>query len=923
MLNKSLLACLGLLLYTASLFGTVKVNLDSSNLPIMIVVTKSSKVDLDTGYAYHDAYVWLIDNGPGKMNYVRDSAKFRYFGAFKLHGASSLSFDKKSYAMQLEDSNWNITDKSLLGMPIEHDWDLIGNYMDRSLIRNILGQHVFQAMGNYSPRFANIEMIVNKDYRGVYTFLEKAKRGPKRINIAKLSPTDNSGNALTGGYVIKTDWNSSIGFTSIYGYPDGGQNELFGYDDPDEATITTKQKAYISKFYGEFEDALYSNKTKGKKASDPPGYWRKYADQKSIIDYMFTEEMSKNLDDYRASFFMWKGRDSSANNGGKIHTGPVWDFDITWFDAGYQGGGLHYGWEFLMTPANFWWEKLMGPFPVGKNSAKVAWSTITGINASDATNYPGVENLGPGDDSFKNEAKCLWTIYRRGFASDSSMAHFIDSNAVLINDGLPLKKYGVKLNHKDSATPLFRNFRRWPIWGTSFWDVQPVLAKNYLQEIDTMKGFIYRRFAWMDRFMPGTCMRDIDPPVDTLAGADTVYLEVNTHYKDAGFRVLYDAFGDSVVTVSIGTNLDTSTLGTYIYSYFLSDSTGNKTTNQRVIIVIDTIRPTITFMNGDTVLAEVLKPYKDSGVVVADNYDLAPTLTTYGNFNFANNTPDMLGYYSIWYKATDQSGNVDSVMRVIKVVDTYAPQVNLNGRDTIIREVYSTYSDSGVTVKDNFDTLAVLSVHGNLKNYKTDSLGTFTIWYKGTDHSGNSDSVKRTVMVIDSIAPVITKLGADSVNVFQDSTYMDAGYTASDNYDKKLKIDTSGTYVNSQMSGTFNITYQAIDQSGNKSGTVNRVITVLKDTSSGINQAVNANSSISIYPNPGQGTFMISVKMNKKDMANLDVLDFTGRQIENMHFEVYNGWNYTLHLENYPAGIYTLKLQTGNSISTSKLILIK
>ena len=177
MLNKSLLGCLGLLLYTASLFGTVKVTLDSSNLPIMIVVTKSSKVNLDTGYAYHDCYVWLIDNGPGKYNYVKDSAKFRYFGAFKLHGASSLSFDKKSYAMQLEDSNWNITDKSLLGMPIEHDWDLIGNYMDRSLIRNILGQHVFQAMGNYSPRFKNIEMVVNKDYRGVYTFLEKAKRG--------------------------------------------------------------------------------------------------------------------------------------------------------------------------------------------------------------------------------------------------------------------------------------------------------------------------------------------------------------------------------------------------------------------------------------------------------------------------------------------------------------------------------------------------------------------------------------------------------------------------------------------------------------------------------------------------------------------------------------------------------------------------
>ena len=918
MLNKSLLGCLGLLLYTASLFGTTKVTLDSSNLPILIVQTKSSKVDLDTGYALHDCYMWLIYNGPGKMNYVKDSAKFRYFGAFKLHGASSLSFDKKSYAMQLEDSTWNITDKSLLGMPVEHDWDLIGNYMDRSLIRNILGQHVFQAMGNYSPRFMNIEMVVNKDYRGVYTFLEKAKRGPNRINMAKLSPTDNSGNALTGGYVIKTDWNSSVGWNSTYGYPDGGQNELFGYDDPDEAVITKQQKAYIQKFYTEFEDSLYSYKTKGRKMSDPPGNWRKYADPKSIIDYMFTQEMSKNLDDYRASFFMWKGRDSSANNGGKIHTGPVWDFDITWYDGGYQGAGYHYGWEFLMTPANFWWEKLMGPFPV--NTAKTKWSIITGINASDATNYPGIENLGPGDTLFKNEAKCLWTIYRRGFASDSSMAHFIDSNAMLLQDG-PISK--------TATGSIKRNFTRWPIWGTSFWDEQPFLAKNYKQECDTMKGFIYRRFAWMDKYMPGTCMRDIDPPTDSMIGKDTIYLEVNTSYKDPGI-VPRDNFGDSNVTVSIGTNLDTSTLGTYIYSYFLSDKAGNKTNAQRVIIVIDTIAPTISFINGDTVTAEVLKVYNDSGVVISDNYDLSPTVITRTNFNFTNNIPDSLGNYYIWYKATDQSGNVDSAMRVIKVVDTYAPVITFGIKDTVFVEVYDTYSDADVSISDNFDKFPVLSHRGTLTNFVTSYIGTYTLWYIGTDHSGNSDSMLRIVKVIDTIPPVMKLLGADSVLVNQDSVYVDAGYRVTDNYKGNpdhninlISVDTGGDFTNTLLPGIFLRTYTGKDYSNNIGNSVSRVITVLKDTSSGINQAVNEGSAISIYPNPGQGTFSISVKMNRKDMAYLDVLDFTGRQLENMHFEVYNGWNYTLHLENYPAGIYTLKLQTGTSSTTSKLILIK
>ena len=904
---------LALFLLSFDSYAGTTVKLDSnfkSNLPILILTSRTKSVDLDAASSLTDAYMWLIDNGPGKMNYLKDSAKFRLKCGIRLHGASSLGFDKKSFTFQLEDASWKVTDKSLLGMPKEHDWDLIASYMDRSLMRNALSQHVFQSMGHYSSRYVQIEVIVAKDYKGVYLFLEKAKRGPDRINIAKLTPSMNSGDSLTGGYVIKTDWNSSNGWSSAYAYPDGSTNQLFGFDDPDYSTITTKQKAYIKKAYSLFEDSLYSNKTKNRGAKDAPGNWRKYADEKSIRDYMFTMEMAKNLDDYRASFFMYKDRDS---RGGKIHLGPVWDFDITWYNGGYQGAQYHCGWEFLNTPANFWWIKLMG------SNGKMA-----GISSKTPPSPTTVYNYGPGDADFKNESKCVWTLYRRGFASDASMDHWIDSNAILLNGGYsPLKS-------KLDTGPAMRNFIRWPIWGTSFWDQQVALAKNFKQEIDTLKGWIHRRFAWMDKYMPGTCMRDINAPVfDSFKGKDTTYLEVNTHYKDSGIY-FHDDFGDSNVTISIGSNLDSATLGTYVYSYFLSDKTGNTSSAQRVIIVIDTIRPSISLTRGDTTKIEVLQKYTDADVVISDNYDQNLVISKWGTFNFPNGIPDTLGYYYTWYKAVDQSGNVDSVMHVLQVVDTHAPVISFGIKDTVFVEVYDTYSDSDVTISDNFDKSPLLTHKGYLTNFVTDDLGIFKIWYIGTDHSGNSDSMMRIVKVIDTLPPVMKLVGNDSVIVMQDSAYKDAGYSVTDNYKGNpdhnvnlIVVDTTGDFTNTSMPGIFMRTYTGKDYSNNIGNSVSRVITVLKDTTSGIEDALNASESIRIFPNPGMGEFLISVKLKSNSKATLNIYDGLGRALENMQYEVYNGWSTQIHLEDQPAGIYTVKLQTGNSVSSSRLVLIK
>ena len=98
-------------------------------------------------------------------------------------------------------------------------------------------------------------------------------------------------------------------------------------------------------------------------------------------------------------------------------------------------------------------------------------------------------------------------------------------------------------------------------------------------------------------------------------------------------------------------------------------------------------------------------------------------------------------------------------------------------------------------------------------------MGTYAITYTATDVSGNVGTVTRTVTVVDTTAPVITVIsGTDTVA--QGSTWTDAGATA----DGGELVTVSGT-VNTNILGTYMITYTATDASGNV-GTATRTVTV-------------------------------------------------------------------------------------------------
>ena len=287
----------------------------------------------------------------------------------EIRGASSQAlFPKKSYGLETRDANNADLDVSLLGFPEEEDWILHGPYSDKSLMRNKLIYDLARDMGNYASRSVFVELTIDQSYKGVYVFMEKLKRDINRINISKLNIDENSGEDLTGGYILKIDklsgsnlgegYNDLNSFTSTYTPPNVSSDKeiRFLYEYPKAEEITVEQKTYISTYVDSFEDALASDDFK-----DPILGYEAYIDVPSFIDFFILNELSNNIDGYRLSTYMHKDKSE------KLKMGPIWDFNLAFGNAGYCEGSNVNVWaykfnercpdDFWLIP--FWWKRLL------------------------------------------------------------------------------------------------------------------------------------------------------------------------------------------------------------------------------------------------------------------------------------------------------------------------------------------------------------------------------------------------------------------------------------------------------------------------------------------------------------------------------------------------------------------------------------
>ncbi|MBA3899160.1 MAG: CotH kinase family protein [Bacteroidetes bacterium] len=139
-----------------------------------------------------------------------------------------------------------------------------------------------------------------------------------------------------------------------------GDKIKFQYVYPRPKNITEVQKRYIREEFHKFEEALMSNSY-----ANPETGYNKYIDTRSFVDNFIINELSKDPDAYRLSAYFYKDRNDWYN---KIINGPVWDYDLVWFNADFGGGERHDDWQYsygfqvdstAKWPTSFWWRRLI------------------------------------------------------------------------------------------------------------------------------------------------------------------------------------------------------------------------------------------------------------------------------------------------------------------------------------------------------------------------------------------------------------------------------------------------------------------------------------------------------------------------------------------------------------------------------------
>ncbi len=322
----------------------------TSVLPIVKLTTLDQTINNDIKVPVH---MQIIDNGAGEINAYNETS-FAYEGDIlaELQGFTGPYYPKKNYDFDLIDELGNKIDTSLLGMPAENDWIFKAEYLDNTLLVNTVAYEFSRRMGRYAPRTRTCEIFLDDQYIGVYTLTEKVKRDENRVDIAKLTPEDLTGSALTGGYIIEMNiigapgsWNSA--YPPINSATNGNPVE-FKYVYPKSSEIMPEQAEYIKAYVDSFENALNADAY----LSAEWGY-RNWIDVSTFIDFLIVNEFTMNFDSYGRSTYMYKEKDT---DGGKLCIGPAWDYDRAMASDPNQGWVweiTHPGWPFP-----FWWSKM-------------------------------------------------------------------------------------------------------------------------------------------------------------------------------------------------------------------------------------------------------------------------------------------------------------------------------------------------------------------------------------------------------------------------------------------------------------------------------------------------------------------------------------------------------------------------------------
>ncbi len=440
------------------------------------------------------AVLSIINNDQGLLNNSTSTIyELETNIAIERRGQTSLFlFPKNGFGFETKDTEGMDMDTTILGLPSEEDWILHGPYSDKTLMRNVLAYDLSNQMNKYNSRTRYVELITDGEYQGIYVLMERIKRDKNRVDIAKLTTEDLSGDELTGGYVFKIDKDTPDWYSN-YNIQDRAEFLAFQYVSPSRNNIQPEQEEYLQLYIDSFERALNAvDYSYGGKR------YNEYIDLESFADHFLIKELAKDVDAYRISSYYYKDKDSK---GGKIHAGPVWDFNIAFGNVNYCEGNTRSGWMYEVNcdaGIPFWWSRMMT------------------------------------DSEFRNVLQCRWKELSNTVLNQDNIFNKIDEYLAILEPAIE------------------RNFRKWPILDSYIWPNDAVRG-SYEGEITALKQFIESRLYWMNLAIDDECQSVSTQEVNKLVLScnpnpflNRITIELHELISEPIEATLYSALGQRI-----------------------------------------------------------------------------------------------------------------------------------------------------------------------------------------------------------------------------------------------------------------------------------------------------------------------------------------------------------------------------------------
>lgn len=375
--------------------------------------------------------------------------------------------------------------------------------------------------------------------------------------------------------------------------------------------------------------------------------------------------------------------------------------------------------------------------------------------------------------------------------------------------------------------------------------------------------------CWLDNLnLTAGIEQDTERPIIILIGDEEVSLYIGDEYIEPGAMAIDDIDGNLTPAIIIGGDtVDTSTVGSYVITYNVSDQAGNaafevlRTVFVLEPVVIDDISPIIALNGTSTINLFVNDEYIEEGAVASDDIDgdIIPAVIIGGDvvdtalaglYNFTASLVDEnnatgtvfstegedLGTFNLSFSGSTGTITIDSsgILAGIYTLESIFFREDLKA---LIRNENGDIVGFATATFSNLDLISGTgdgSLQINSKTVDTSTAGTYVITYNVTDAAGNpAEEVTRTVIVteppiVDTTPPVITLIGEPTIYLNVGDNYIEEGATALDDVDGNIsnQIVINSNAINTSTSGAYDVTYNVTDNAGNPADEVTRTVIV-------------------------------------------------------------------------------------------------